>query len=372
MSIIRYIMAVTVICLGYLETAFTAENPVPLEIGATLPDFSLPGIDGKTYSQKDFSDAPVLVIIFTCNHCPTAQAYEDRIKKLHEEYKTRGVALVAVTPNDPAALRPDEQGYSELGDSLEDTKIRAKERGFTFPYLYDGDTQKFSKSIGVLATPHVFIFDKERKLRYIGAIDDSPEQSSVYRRHAHEAIEEMLAGKPVTVEKTRLSGCSTKWADKRESVTRKIAGLDALPVELAVIDTAALKKLAKNDGGPLLLINIWASTCQPCVDELHELLAIHRTYAHRGLRVVTISVDPPGLKEKAAAILVRNHMACSNYIASEHNPDRLAETIDPKWEGPTPYSILVDTDGKILYRKSGEIAPVELRKVIVEKLGRGN
>src|SRR6267142_491474 len=127
-------LALFVILLGSVAQA---ANPPMLKIGAKAPDFNLPGVDGKTYSLKDFADAKILVIIFTCNHCPTAQAYEQRIIKLNEDYKDKGVALVAISPNDPLAVRLDELGYTDLGDSFDDMKVHANRRDFKFPYLYD-------------------------------------------------------------------------------------------------------------------------------------------------------------------------------------------------------------------------------------------
>src|SRR3954469_324362 len=121
--------------------AGAAEDVAPLEIGAAAPDFRLPGVDGKTYALADFADAKVLVVVFTCNHCPTAQAYEGRIAKLHADYRDKGVAVVAISPNDPEAVRLDELGYTDLGDSFQEMKIRAKDRGYSYPYLYDGETQ---------------------------------------------------------------------------------------------------------------------------------------------------------------------------------------------------------------------------------------
>ena len=136
----------------------------------------------------------MLVVIFTCNHCPTAQAYEDRMIQLHKDYKDRQVALVAISPNDPLAVRLDELGYTDLGDSLEDMKLRAKDKKFAFPYLFDGENQKVSRAYGVMATPHVFIFDQQRQLRYVGRIDDN-EQGRVQSRDAQNAIEALLAGR---------------------------------------------------------------------------------------------------------------------------------------------------------------------------------
>src|SRR5215831_6932333 len=160
----------------------------PLALGAAAPDFKLPGVDGKEHELKDFAAARVLVVIFTCNHCPTAQAYEDRIVKLHADYKDKGVAIAAINPNDPLAVRLDELGYTDLGDSFDDMKIRAKDRKFPFPYLNDGETQRTARAYGVLATPHVFIFDQARELRYVGRIDDA-EVKTVKSHEARNAIE---------------------------------------------------------------------------------------------------------------------------------------------------------------------------------------
>ena len=153
-------------------TVADADDYPALEIGSSAPDFDLPGVDGNNHKLSDYADAKALLVIFTCNHCPTAQAYEARIKKLHAGYRDRGVQLVAISPNDAEAVRLDELGYSDLGDSLEDMKIRAEDAGFEFPYLYDGDTQSVSKAYGAKATPHTFLFDENRKLRYTGRIDN--------------------------------------------------------------------------------------------------------------------------------------------------------------------------------------------------------
>ena len=154
---------VSFMAILWLATACPAASaPETLKIGSPAPDFSLPGVDGKTYTLESFKDADILVLVFTCNHCPTAQAYEDRIKQLAADYRDRKVALVAISPNDPLAVRLDELGYSDLSDSFEEMKTRAKDRGYNFPYLYDGENQKVSLAYGPVATPHVFIFDRAR------------------------------------------------------------------------------------------------------------------------------------------------------------------------------------------------------------------
>src|SRR5438552_12253667 len=192
----------TLLCAGSVLLIFIsaalAADPAgfkTLEIGDAAPDFKLSGVDGKDYSLSDFAKAKLIAVVFTCDHCPAAQAYEDRIIQLHADYKDKGVALVAISPNDPLAVRLDELGYTEYSDSFDEMKKRAKDRDFKFPYLYDGDTQKTSLAYGVLATPQVYLFDQDRKLQYVGRIDDS-DVKTVTSHDARSAIDALLAGKP--------------------------------------------------------------------------------------------------------------------------------------------------------------------------------
>ena len=341
-----------------------------LPIGATAPDFRLPGVDGKTYSLKDFADAKILVVVFTCNHCPTAQAYEERIARLHDETRDKGVALVAISPNDPLALRLDELGYTDVSDSFEDMKIRAKEHKFAFPYLYDGDTQKTAMAYGVLATPQVYVFDADRKLRYVGRFDDS-EVKTVKSHDTRNAVDALLAGKPVPVEKTRVFGCSTKWADKRENAEKSLAKFAAEPVTLETIDDAGVAKLAKNDTDKLLMVNVWATWCGPCVIELPELVTINRMYRKRKFQLVTISLDEPEKKDDALKVLKENHVATTNYLLNTKDRDTFADALDKEWSGPVPYTLLIAPGGKVIYRaKTGAIDPLDVKRAIVGYLGR--
>ena len=174
-----------------------------LEIGASAPDFDLPGVDGKRHSLKDYAKARILMIVFTANHCKTAQAYEERLKQIVNDYSHKGVRVVAIGANDPQALSLSEMVYSDMGDSFAEMKIRAHERNFNYPYLYDGDTQATARAYGPVSTPHVFIFDEARKLRYVGRVDNSENSNNVTEQDARVALDALLAGKPVPVEKTR-------------------------------------------------------------------------------------------------------------------------------------------------------------------------
>jgi peroxiredoxin len=360
-----------------LATLSLLTGPAPAEpagfttlaIGDSAPDFKLPGVDGRTYGLKDFADARVLVVVFTCNHCPTANAYVDRLQKLHADFKDKGVALVAISPNDPLAVRLDELGYTDVGDSFEDMKVRAREKPFGFPYLYDGETQKTSLAYGVLATPHVFVFDRDRKLRYNGRIDDA-EVKPPKSHDARNAIEAVLAGKPVPVEKTRVFGCSTKWSDKREDARRALERWDKEPVKIDEIDEAGVAKLVRNDTKKLLVINVWATWCAPCVAELPEFVTMNRMYRRRDFQLITLCLDDPDKKDAALKALQDKKVAATNYLVRTKDRDKFAEALDKEWPGPVPYTLIVAPGGKVIYRKAGGIEPLEVRRAIVGFLGR--
>ncbi len=363
----------SVVVLGLLSGALSGLaicHADTLEIGSPAPDFRLPCVDGKTYSLEAFRDAEILVIVFTCNHCPTAQAYENRIKQLVTDYKARKVAVVVISPNDPKAVRLDELGYSDLSDGFEEMKIRAKDHGFNFPYLYDGENQKVSRAYGPVATPHVFVFDRQRKLCFVGRIDNSEKPERATSQDTRNAIEALLVGKPVPVEKTKTFGCSIKWSDKRESATRSLETWAKEEVGLQLVDEKGIRALVKNDGRKLRLINVWATWCGPCVAELPEFVTMNRMYRHRDFELITISANSPEEKDEALAVLKEKQVSASNYLFAGNDKYKLMDAVDEKASGPVPHTILVAPGGKVLYRKSGSCEPLAIKRAIVDYLGR--
>jgi thiol-disulfide isomerase/thioredoxin len=341
-----------------------------LAIGAEAPDFDLPGVDGKRYTLARFKDAKALVIVFTANHCPTAQAYDERIAKLHADFAARGAAVVLVSPNDPLALRLDEQGYTDLGDTLEEMKVRARERGWTFPYLYDGGTQAMARKYGPVATPHVFVFDAARKLRFAGRVDDNENPAKARTAEAHDAIEAVLAGRPVPVETTKVFGCSVKWADKRALVKDGLEKWAQEPVGFDPVDAAGLKAIAAGDAKKLRLVNVWATWCGPCLIEFPDLVSLHRIYRGRDFEVVTVNADPPEQQARAKEFLQAQHASMRNVGFEKSDPYALIELIDPAWPGALPHTVLVAPGGKVLYRSEGAFDMREVRRHIVGWLGR--
>jgi peroxiredoxin len=350
-----------------VSQAFTPEEHKTLAIGASAPDFSLKGVDGKMYSLSSFKSAGILVVIFTCNHCPTAQAYEDRLIKLTSDYKSRGVSVVAIMPNDPGSIRLDELGYTDLGDSFDDMKIRAAEKHFNFPYLFDGETETVSKAYGPVATPHIFIFDKERKLQYSGRIDDVEKPTKAPNHlDARDAIESLLSNKKIEVATTKVFGCSVKWAEKSTWIDQAKDAWAKEPVTLDTISEAGIKNLLKNTSDKLRLINVWATWCGPCVVEFPEFISMNRMYRRRDFEFISISADEPAKKDKALNFLKSKQASNTNYIFSIDDKYKLIEAIDPKWQGALPYTILVEPGGKIIYAKQGPIDPQAMKKAIVE------
>jgi len=358
---------------GALPLASAAELPShpTLAIGAAAPDFDLPGTDGKRYTLASFAGAKALVLVFTANHCPTAQAYEERIEKLHADFGGRGAAVVLVSPNDPLALRLDEQGYSDLGDTLEDMKLRASDRGWAMPYLYDGETQAMARRYGPAATPHVFVFDAERRLRFAGRVDDNENPAKARTSDARDAIEAVLAGRPVPVETTKVFGCSVKWSDKSSWVKDGYAKWAQEPVTLEPIDEAGVAAQARNAGGrKLRLINVWATWCGPCVIEFPDLVSLHRIYRGREFELVTLNADDAAKRERALEFLKTQQASARNYAFDAGDPYALIEAVDPKWQGALPHTILVAPGGEVIYRSEGAFEMPRLRKAIVAWLGR--
>lgn len=339
-----------------------------LEIGAAAPGFRLKGVDDRTYTLDSFAKSPILAIIFTCNHCPTACAYEKRILELHRDYRERGVAIVAISPNDPQAVRLDELGWTDLGDSLEEMKIRARHKKFTFPYLYDGDEQKAARAYGPKATPHVFVFDEARRLRYVGRVDDSESGRSIRRRDARNAIDALLAGRPVPVETTRPVGCSIKWSEKRANVAAFMKRLAAEKVSLESIDAKGVDALRANPGKKHLLVNVWATYCGPCVREFPDLVTTYRMYRHREFDMATITVDSSAQRSRALEFLKERQASNPSYIYASEDREPLAKALDEEWSGALPLTLLIAPGGKIVFRHEGAIDPIELRRTIVKHL----
>lgn len=357
-----------------------------LALGDPAPDFSLPGIDGRTYTLADFAGPDVLMVLFTSNHCPTSHGIEQRLMKLRNDYRGRSFGLVAINPNHPDGLSADELGYGVYGDSFAEMKPYAAKNGWDFPYLYDGDRQLTARAYGCLATPHVFIFDRERKLRYAGAFDDSryPQEETVKKHYARDALEALFAGRAVAVERTKPFGCSTKWREKRAAHVAKETSWTQLPVTVDAIDAAGIAQLRANPTAKFRLFNVWATWCAPCVEEFPALVAISRKFGLRDFELITVSMDDPkhlsraeaflrkqgaGLTKRTQNSVTKEGRTTNHYLYNGANQEPLVAALDPEWPGPIPHTVLVGPGGKILWRHNGVITADAAITAILEAMG---
>jgi hypothetical protein len=337
-----------------------------LPIGSKAVDFPLPGVDGKTYALKDFESAKLLLVVFDTVHCPTSQGYTDRLKKIAEDYKDKGVAVVAISPSYPGAVRLDELGYTDLDDSFASMKIRARDKGIAYPFLYDGEPNQVSQAYGPSATPHCFLFDPERLLRYTGRIDDSPKGGDSVKRHdLRDAIDALLAGKEPPVSVTRPAGCSTKWPHKQDSVKAYNERIAKEPVSLEPAGAEGVRAVRKNDSGKVRLIHVWSPAD---ASQLATVCTANHWYRRRNFELTTVAIGAPETKEDVLAALKKGFPPASNrnFLVGQAEPVR--EALGADWDGALPFTLVVSATNEVLYGKRGEVDDLELKRAIVRNL----
>jgi len=352
--------------LGLCVLACAEPHPV-LAIGSPAPDFALPGADGQIHRLADYAASQVLVVVFTCNHCPIAQMYEGRVQQLSDDYRDKGVAVVAIQGNDPNAIRVDELDCSDISDTLAEMKIRVAYKHLRYPYLYDGATQSVTRAYGPQATPHAFVFDRERRLRYEGRVDNSYRLELVKTRDARNAIDALLANRPVTVTDTGVFGCSTKWQEKAVGRIEALQKIESQPVTLETASADELRKLRANAEGKMVLIRFWSA---PDSDarEFADLETTYRMYIDRDLAFVTVSTNKPGQRETVQRVLEEQHATSRNLMFASDDTTALRKAFDPSWDSAAPYTVLIAPDGKLLYREHGKVDVLQLRRTILASL----
>jgi peroxiredoxin len=340
------------------------EYPV-LPIGSPIPDFSLPGTDGKTHKLSEYTRTKVLAIVFESNHCPVSQLYEARVEQLYKDYRAKGVTLVAINPNNPKTVRLDELGYTDVTDSLPEMKIRSQFRGIEWPYLYDGDTQAVSIKFGAVATPHIFIFDQEHKLRYQGRIDDNQREDLVKTRDARNAIDALLADKPVAVAETRAFGCTTKWLSKASGVEQEWARIQVEPVTVDPIGAEDLAKLRTNPTAKVMLVNFWATGCVTCASQFADLETTYRMYRKRAFDLVTVNTNGPAESAAVLDFLKKQYASSPNKQFATSDRAGLQAAFGVKWNLAQPLTMVIAPGGEVLYQKEGKIDILEARRAIL-------
>jgi thiol-disulfide isomerase/thioredoxin len=253
-----------------------------------------------------------------------------------------------------------------MGDSFEEMKQRATDRKFPFPYLYDGDEQKAALAYGPVATPHCFVFDRDRILRYSGRVDGSEKPGTGKGEDIRNAIDAVLAGKSVANPVTKVFGCSVKWSWKDEYTKKLYKQWAELPVNLETIDIQGIKDLIRNSNSDKVrLINFWATWCGPCITEFPDLVIIDRMYRGRPFEFITVSTDKQNRKDDVLKFLRNQEASNKNYIFNKDDVYELIDAVDPDWQGALPFTMLIEPGGNIVYKKLDVIDPLQMKKLIV-------
>jgi thiol-disulfide isomerase/thioredoxin len=332
--------------------------------GSAAPDFALPGVDGNIHRLSDYASSPILAVVFTCNHCAASELYERRIERLYEDYRTKGVAVVAINPNNPDAVSVRDLGYTDVGDGLPDMKARAAHRHLDYPYLYDGETQATAKAFAVVAMPQIFVFDRDRKLQYEGRIDDNVREPLVKSHDAREAIDALVAGRPVRTAHTDVEGCAPVWRAPGKSTAE--AKNAAVGVEMATPEV--LKKLRGNGTSKLLLVNFWATWCGPCAVEFPDLVETSRMYGGRSLEFVSVSVNQPEEKAMVLEFLQKHQASNRNLLFATPNTYDLQAAFDPAMPSAVPFTLVIAPNGDVVYQELGSLDILKLRRAILSNL----
>ena len=343
------------------------EHPI-LAIGSPAPDFALPGVDGKVHKLSEYAGSKILAVVFECNHCPVSQLYESRIEKLYRDYRGKGVTFVAINPNNPKSIRLNELGYTDVTDSLAEMKIRTAFRHIEWPYLYDGETQGVSIKFGVVATPHIYLFDQDRKLQYQGRIDDNQREDLVKSEDARNAIDAMLAGRPVPLTETHAFGCTTKWMSKATGVEEEWAKIQAEPVSVEMAGAEDLKKLRANGTGKVMLVTFWSTGCSACASQFLDLETTYRMYRLRSFDFVTVATNPPAEAPAVLEFLKKQYASSPNKQFASPDAASLQAAWGARWKLGTPFTMVLAPDGKVLYQKEGKVDILDLRRTILANM----
>ena len=340
------------------------EHPL-MPIGTPAPDFALKGTDDKIHTLAEFSKGKVLVVMFESVHCPVSENYEARMRALYDTYHGKGVEFVAINPNNPKAVRLDELGYTDLTDAPADMKIRVRDRHIPWPYVSDGETQTTAQKFGAVATPHVFIFDQDRKLRYEGRIDDNQNEKLVKVHDAKDAIDALLNGGTVAVPHRPAFGCSTKWLSKSGDVEKETARIHAEPVELKPASIADVSALRANGGDKVTVIHFWSTATPNNQKDFEDLQATYRMYRGRSYNYVTVDTDPVANGAKATDFLHTEYASSTNLQLSPSDLKAVQSAFGDTWRPNEEFTAVIAPGGKLVYSHKGAVDILDVRHAVL-------
>src|SRR5262245_29117864 len=321
-------------------------------IGNLAPDYTLSDLDGKTHALKDYRGKTV-VVSFISARCPITNAYKDRIRAVADEYSKRDVAFIGVNSN--------------VDESIEEMRAYAAKNNFDFTILKDKGNV-VADSYAAERTPKVYVIDGEGVLRYQGRIDNSQNPKMVNRNDLREALNEMLAGKPISVVDTRALGCLIKRVQdaaaappttSAKATPPQKAAKAAPPQKAPQVETLKPEDFAKfrdSAKGKVLVLNFWATWCGPCVAEFPELVALDAQYRDKGMKLVGITADEPEDVQPKVIPFIKKHKVKFDIIRQDlEDSERIMSQITKDWNGVIPVTVVFDKQGNLAYSKFGII-----------------
>ena len=315
-----------------------------------LPRFSLLGVDGKTYTQNSFSNYQNIAVIFYSNHCRVSQKFEKLIIQLSNILANNKSNLILVSPNFENAILPDEKAYSDVGDSFEEMKIRAKKKNFNFPYLYDGENQSLANQMGVKATPHGFLFNKNRKLIYSGRIGDL---NKAYDLNSSDLFIAYLKEKKGinSFFQTKVFGTSIKTREDLHLADKVRKRYSEETIRVTHATQKKLKFFLNHPSESPKLVYVWSNEDKENRDNLLAISSVYKIYRKRGLKVYTVCIGENLNLTKETLSMAQ--LSAVNFLIDGKDFSPLAKYHPNGGEKVTPFTVLLDKNGKIILNNIG-------------------
>jgi peroxiredoxin len=333
-----------------------ANGSATTAVGTPAPDFTLADLSGKSHALRDYRGKTV-VISFISARCPISNAYKDRIRAISQDYSKRDVAFIGVNSN--ADESPEEMRAYAAKNNLDFTIL--KDKGNVVADAYAAER-----------TPKVYVIDGEGVMRYQGRIDNSQNPSLVKRNDLREALNEMLAGKPISVADTKALGCLIKRVHDAKAAPAKISA-KAAPAQnepkIGTLKPVDFNKFKDSAKGKVLVLNFWATWCGPCVAEFPELVALDAKYRDKGVKLVGITADDPGdVKPKVIPFIKKQKVKFDIVLQDTDDPQEMMDKINKDWPGILPATFVYDKQGNLAYSKFGiidrDLLVAEIEKVL--------
>jgi peroxiredoxin len=324
-----------------------------LAVGQPAPNFALADLNGKKHALNDYR-GKVVAIAFIATQCPISNDYNARMRAIAEEYGKKNIIFLGINSN--------------FNESVAEIKSHAAKNNLSFPILKD-HANKIADAYGAQRTPELFVIDADGVLRYHGRIDNSRDVRRVNRQDLREALNEMIAGKSVSVSEGKAFGCPIKRAQNARAIKAAETRAQNFEPKIGTIKPLDFKKFKDAAKGQVLIINFWATWCGPCIAEFPEFVAIDAKYRAKGVKLVGISADEfADIKPKVIPFIKEQKAMFDILVQDVEDPQEMIDIVDKNWLGTLPATFVYDKQGNSIYTRYGIIDRDQLVEAIEKAL----